>query len=59
MSHLHTADDVAAERALLMSWREHMEETEGGLGFRTHRVLAVGIESAITFRAVELGLEQH
>jgi hypothetical protein len=55
--HLHTADDIAAERARLMSWREHMETVNGGIGFKTWRVFSALVESAITARAVELGLE--
>ncbi len=59
MSHLCTDDDVARERLALMDWREHMAKVDGGQGFKPWRVLAAQIETAITFRAVELGLEQH
>jgi hypothetical protein len=59
MRHLHTAVDVARERLTLMGWREHMEQVDGGLGFKSWRVVAAQIETAITFRAVELGLERH
>jgi hypothetical protein len=59
MRHLCNADDIARERLTLMDWIDHMEQTEGGLGFKPWRVVAAQIETAITFRAVELGLENH
>ena len=58
MAPLHTADDIAAERLALMAWRDHMETIDGGEGFRPWRVVAAAVEVAITFRAVELGLER-
>jgi hypothetical protein len=59
MSDLHTSEDVTRERVNLMRWREYMEATEGGPGFQSWRVMAAVLESSITFRAVELGLERH
>jgi hypothetical protein len=59
MSHLHTADDVAEERLKLMAFRERIGPgpVAPGSDAWCQRVAAGLIESAITFRAVELGLE--
>lgn len=59
VSHLHTAEDIANARAALMEAKEHFERVDGGRGFRQHRVTAGIIAAAITFRAIELGLETH
>jgi hypothetical protein len=61
MSHLHTADDIAEERLKLMAFRERIGPgpVEPGSEVWRLRVTACGIESAVTFRAVELGLETH
>ncbi|NGO43788.1 hypothetical protein [Streptomyces ureilyticus] len=62
MSHLHTAEDVAEERRLLEEYREMLGSVgpvELGSEVWRLRVAACMVESAITFRAVELGLETH
>lgn len=60
MTHLHTAEDVAAERLKLMAYRERLPaRAVPGSEAWVQRVGACVIESAITFRAVELGLESH
>jgi hypothetical protein len=61
MSHLNTADDIAAERLKLMAFRERIGPgpVEPGSDAWCCRVAAARIESAVTFRAVELGLETH
>jgi hypothetical protein len=55
----HTADDIARARLALMDWKDHMERVDGGLGFKAHRVIADRVAVAITFRAIELGIEEH
>lgn len=58
MTHLHTADDVAEERLKLMALRERLPvRAVPGSDAWLARVGACMVESAITFRAVELGLE--
>jgi hypothetical protein len=58
-ANLTTADDIARARLALLALREELERNDGGLGFRAHRVATAQIEVAITFRAIELGLEEH
>lgn len=60
MTHLHTAEDVAAERLKLMAYRDRLpDRAEPGSDAWRARVVACMAESAITFRAIALGLETH
>lgn len=45
---LHTADDIAAAREVLMTWREHTGDEDA----------ATRMAQQITKRAVDLGLER-
>lgn len=60
MTHLHTAEDVAEERLKLIALRERLpvRAVPGSDAWRA-RVGACMVESAITFRAIELGLETY
>lgn len=56
-SDLHTAADIITARQVLMTWREQMEQTNGGADHVDWRAAAARHAARITARAVELSLE--